>query len=410
MAAIADLAQDERTARMVLSMIAEPDDSATGRVLFRVGAVEALRLIESDNGMPGMNRVEANVWRDRLARRVHPEEIATRPRSTERAQFGVLIPGDHEWPAALNDLGDRAPYVLWTRGATTLLSRLLTDRVTLTGARGATAYGENVGSELAGDLAARDRVIVAGGAYGIEGAAHRVALAAGGDTITVLVGGVDRPYPARHRDLLDRVADVGLLMSEMPSGATPTRHRFLARGRIMAALSGASVVVEAATRAGFLRVAAEAHRLARGVGAVPGPVTSVTSAGPHRLLREGKAEIVTDAADITRLADNAAPTSGTSLRHSRIEPEFGHRAERSTDHPGRSLEFARVKRGVSDVGTPHMLVPGPSILEEQFHRPSSGATRRDGWRSGPHQYPKAPRCLTPEHTSGQIVTMATDLV
>ncbi|WP_083850870.1 DNA-processing protein DprA [Arthrobacter sp. TB 23] len=127
----------------------------------------------------------------------------------------------------------------------------------------------------------------------MEGAAHRSALAAGGDRIAVLAGGVDRPYPAGHRELLDRVADVGLMVSEMAPGTTQTRRRFLARGRLMAALSEASVVVEAGVRSGSLRVAAEACVLGRGVGAVPGPVTSVTSAGTHMLLRDGTARVVT---------------------------------------------------------------------------------------------------------------------
>lgn len=142
---------------------------------------------------------------------------------------------------------------------------------------------------------------MAGGAYGIEGAAHRAALAAGGDTIAVLAGGVDRPYPAGHRELLDRIASVGLLVSETAPGTAPTRHRFLARGRLLAALSSTTVVVEAGARTGALRTAQWAHELGRHVGAVPGPVTSAASVGPHELIGDGQARIVTDAGQITNM-------------------------------------------------------------------------------------------------------------
>ena len=104
----------------------------------------------------------------------------------------------------------------------------MSDLVTITGARAATSYGEHVAAELSSDLANTERVVVAGGAYGIEGAAHRGALATGGDAIAVLANGVDRAYPAGHNELLDRVADVGLLVSEVAPGTTPTRHRFIA--------------------------------------------------------------------------------------------------------------------------------------------------------------------------------------
>lgn len=237
-------------------------------------------------------------------------------------------------PKAVADFGDRTPYVLWARGATSFLARPMEDFVTITGARASTAYGEHMAGELAADLVRNERVVVAGGAYGIEGAAHRSALAAGGDTIAVLAGGVDRPYPAGHRELLDRVADVGLLVSEMPPGATPTRHRFLARGRLIAALSEASVVVEAGVRSGSLRVAAEARVLGRGVGAVPGPVTSVTSAGPHMLLREGTARVVTNATDVKHLARRPPEHGG---ERSELGPEFSRQPRPSATGRTRSM-------------------------------------------------------------------------
>src|SRR5699024_7791973 len=116
--------------------------------------------------------------------------------------------------------------VLWTRGADSFLSRPLLDFVSIVGSRASTSYGELVAGEFAADFARDDRVVVGGGSYGIEAAAHRAALASGGSTIAVLAGGVDRPYPSGNRDLLDQVADVGLVVSEVPPGETPSRHRF----------------------------------------------------------------------------------------------------------------------------------------------------------------------------------------
>lgn len=293
MSSLSEIAGDERTARMVLSMVVEPDDAVTGRLLATVGGVETLRLAESDSPVPGLGDADAQVWRGHFAT-PGIDSLDERLLQARRTELGVLIPGDDDGPGSLGDLGERAPYALWTRGASSFLARPLTNLVTLTGARAATSYGEHVAGTLASDLAAVARIVVAGGAYGMEGAAHRAALAAGGDTIAVLANGVDRAYPAGHSELLGRVADVGLLVSEVAPGATPTRHRFIARARLMAALSAATVVVEAGARSGSMKVAQEAHQLGRSLCAVPGPVTSATSVGPHRLLHSGEARLVAD--------------------------------------------------------------------------------------------------------------------
>lgn len=293
---LSDVVQDERTARMVLSMIVEPDDAVTGRLLGELGALELLRLAERDDVVPGLSTVDAQVWRAQF-QRSDARTLEQNVVEAERAGVGALIPGDKEWPSALDDLGDRRPYVLWTRGTTSFLARPLSDFVTITGARASTSYGDHVAGQLASDLANAERLVVAGGAYGIEGAAHRAALASGGDTIAVMANGADRMYTMGHRELLERVADLGLMVSEMPPGAVPTRHRFIARARLMAALSTATVVVEAGVRSGSMTVTRRAHEFGRAVGAVPGPVTSAASAGPHQLLRDG-ASLVTDAADL----------------------------------------------------------------------------------------------------------------
>ncbi|WEF20071.1 DNA-processing protein DprA [Microbacterium maritypicum] len=303
---LSDVVQDERTARMVLSLIVEPDDAVTGRLLGELGALELLRLAERDGVVPGLSNVDAQVWRSQFERsdaRTLEQNVV----EAERAGIGALIPGDKEWPSALDDLGDRRPYVLWTRGTTSFLAPPLSDFVTITGARASTSYGDHVAGQLASDLANAERLVVAGGAYGIEGAAHRAALASGGDTIAVMANGVDRTYPMGHRELLERVADLGLLVSEVPPGAVPTRHRFIARARLMAGLSATTVVVEAGVRSGSMTVARRAHELGRTVGAVPGPVTSAASVGANRLIHDRIASLVSDSSDSSDLAGLAEP-------------------------------------------------------------------------------------------------------
>lgn len=334
MATLAEQVQGERMARIALSMIAEPNDPTTGYVLTRHGGVETLRLIESDDEVPGLARADTLMWRERLTARV-TSGLLDQVAQAERHGLSTLIPADKEWPACLNDLGDRAPYLLWTRGAVSFLTTALSDRATITGARAATAYGEQVAGELAMGLADEERVVVSGGAYGIEGAAHKSVLAASGHTIAVLAGGLDRPYPAGHSELLNRIGDVGLLVSELPPGATPTRHRFPGRNRLMAALSGATVIPEAGPRSGSMTTVLAGHELGRGVGAVPGPVTSVTSAGPNELIKQGLASLVTQSSDVIDLLD-ADRAQDRTVTRSEVGREIGHRRP-SPGTPGRSL-------------------------------------------------------------------------
>jgi len=330
MVTITSLAKDERSARVALAATLEPDDAATGRLIAAVGAVETVRLAAGAGAFPKkVDAVEAGLWRNKVAPRMDARTVTQALAEADRLGLRILTPGDDEWPTALNDLGDRAPTALWLRGAVSFLTAPLNDRVTITGARAATSYGEHVAGELTSELTHAERIIVAGGAYGIDAAAHRAALATGGQTLAVMVGGLDRLYPSGNRELLERVGDLGLLASEMPPGATPTKWRFLARNRILGALSGATVVVEAGYRSGSLNLAARAAQLGRPVGAVPGPVTSVSSAGTHRLLREGIASLITDATDVTALLDPPAGVSGQAFaRESAITPS-AHREGRA---------------------------------------------------------------------------------
>jgi DNA processing protein len=200
------------------------------------------------------------------------------------------------YPASLRDADD-APWCLIGRGDHGLLDGLEPyGAVTIVGARRATSYGREVARELGRELAAAGLVVVSGLAFGIDGCAHRGALD-GGRTIAVLGCGPDVAYPASHRSLWRRVCEQGAVVSELPPGATPWRWTFPARNRIMAALAGMTVVVEAASRSGSLITTDFAADLGRDLGAVPGPVTSRASAGPNSLLASG-AHVVRNAQDV----------------------------------------------------------------------------------------------------------------
>lgn len=311
MPALTDLATDDRSARVLLSIIGIPADVATGKLLTKVGAAELISIAEGDGTVSGMDRVEAAVWRDRLLSAATPDRLAER--IVEASKFRVIIPSDPDWPTALNDLGHRAPYALWAKGRTELLAEPLPQRITVTGARAATSYGAHVTDELCGDLAQSGRTLVAGAAYGIEASAHRAALVRDANTIVVLASGVDRPYPAGHTDLIDRIAREGLLLSEVPPSVAPTRQRFIDRSRILAALSGATIIVEAGSRSGSLHTATEAAQLGRLVGAVPGPITSAASTGTNLLLQSGQARVITNGSDIVRMVEGETSAPARSV-------------------------------------------------------------------------------------------------
>lgn len=295
---INELATDDRTARIILATVSEPGDAVTGRMICTFGATETVARAVADEVPVGP---EGDTWQRRLAPRIDAAQVRRVLAETEGHGMRVLIPGDEDWPASVNALGDHAPVALWAKGDTSLLAGPVWDRLTITGARASTGYGEHITTDLVQSAVSDARTVLSGGAYGIDGAAHRAALTFDGSTIAVLAGGLDRPYPAGHTELLGRVADEGLLLSELPPGAAPTRWRFLQRGRLLAALSGTVVIAEAGYRSGTLHTAARAMELGRPVGAIPGPLTSAASAGCHRLLRDGLGSIITGYDDIREL-------------------------------------------------------------------------------------------------------------
>lgn len=223
---INELAAEERTARIILALASEPGDSVTGRMIRTVGASETVARAIADEAPSGP---DGDTWQRHLAPRIDPYQVRRVLAETERHGMRVLIPGDAHWPAGIDVLGDRAPVALWTKGDTEVLTGPLWDRLAITGARASTGYGEHVTTELVQSAVADSRTVLSGGAYGIDGAAHRATLTSRGSTIAVLAGGLDRPYPSGHTDLLARVGKDGLLLSELPPGAAPTKWRFLHR-------------------------------------------------------------------------------------------------------------------------------------------------------------------------------------
>lgn len=289
---------DLRAALAGLSRIAEPGDPAVAEAVQERGAVavwEALRRGARIGRVP-----EASV--SASAARADGYDPQADLAAARAGGARLVCPGDGEWPQdrlqwQADRLLDPPPLALWVRGRWPL-AEAVERSVAVVGARAASSYGLHVATELGSGLAERGAGVVSGGAYGIDAAAHRGALAAGAaPTLAVLACGVDVAYPRGNDRLLAAVAEHGLLVSELPPGSHPTRRRFLVRNRLIAALSLGTVVVEAAPRSGSLATLERARLLNRHVMAVPGPVTSVMSAGCHLQLRAG-ATCVTSAAEV----------------------------------------------------------------------------------------------------------------
>jgi len=298
-------AADDLRAWAYLSRVAEPPCPELAALVRSVGPVEAAERVR--RGL-----VDEDLGRHTESRR-EIDQAANDLELLARRGGRLITPDSDEWPvlafAAFAALGGsfggreklrgEPPMVLWALGPARLDEAAMR-AVALVGTRASTNYGEHVTADLAGGVAERGVAVVSGGAYGIDGAAHRAALECGGVTVAVLAAGLDVLYPAGHSALLHRIGQHGLLFTEYPPGVRPARYRFLTRNRLVAAVTGATVVVEAGLRSGAANTAAWARALGRVVGAVPGPVTSSASAGCHALLRNG-AELVTRAEDIVEL-------------------------------------------------------------------------------------------------------------
>lgn len=303
----------EDSAWLSLAMVVEPMDAKIAPLVRELGAVEGWAAITSNRG----GRF------DRCQPRLQALDLDRVLRTTDAIGARLLLPSHHHWPTPLSDL-EFPPFALWTRG---VLSEVGWERsIAVVGSRAATAYGLHVAGELGYDLASAGYLVVSGAAFGIDAAAHRGALAADVPTIAVLAGGVDRPYPVAHTELLAKIRDNGLVVSEAPPGSAPRRERFLARNRLIAALTRGTVVVEAGLRSGALSSAGHAERLGRVVAAVPGPVTSAASSGVNCWIRDGRAVLVSNAAECIELVAPAGegllvpPRDPAQLAHDDLEP------------------------------------------------------------------------------------------
>jgi DNA processing protein len=296
----------DRSARMALSCIADAGDPVISREVERVGAVEVLRAIIAGEHGPA------------LAERARRLDLTDYRTAIGAGRFRFIVPGDADWPEGLSDLAGHEPiqrrggipYGLWLRGPADLTT-LLERSVAVVGSRASSGYGDTVAGDLGYELADAGWTVVSGGAFGIDAAAHRGALSAGGPTIAVLACGVDVAYPPGNSALLASIGRDHLLVSELPPGAHPTRVRFLSRNRLIAAMTVGTIVVEAAIRSGARNTANWAALCNRRLLAVPGSVYSALSATPHLLIRDAQATMITNAADalemLSSVGDHLAP-------------------------------------------------------------------------------------------------------
>lgn len=270
----------ERAARAQLLRAAEPCSTGLLRHVGQVGPLQAVDDIRRRAPIGGIDV-------DALAARLLDVSGERELELAEKLGARLVCPGDEEWPAVLDDLDHVGAgcFALWVRG-NAALAEVCERAVAVVGTRAATDYGASIATEFGVGLAERGWTVVSGLALGIDAAAHRGALAAGGPTVAVLASGVDVVYPTANRGLYERVLGEGAVVSEQPPGSAPHRGRFLVRNRLIAALSAGTVVIEAAPRSGARSTARHAAELYRHVMAVPGPVTSILSAGCHQLLRD----------------------------------------------------------------------------------------------------------------------------
>jgi DNA processing protein len=380
----------DRLARIALACLVEPGNRELGTLVRRVGPSEALARVR-DGGVSARLRDAALLRLSRDGGRVEPSGLAedALARAT-RLGARIVTPADAEWPVQLDDLvrvsrngangaleaDTDPPLCLWVRGAPPL-DEAFGRAVAVVGARASTSYGNHVATELGYGLADRGWTVVSGGAFGIDAAAHRAAMAAGGLTVAVLACGIDRPYPVGHSSLFERIVEEGLLVSEWPPGAAPHRHRFLIRNRVIAAATRGTVVVEAAARSGARQTLGRARRLGRATMAVPGPVTSALSVGCHEELRRLGTRLVTTVAEILeevgRIGDDLAPRPlATQRPHDRLDPLARQILDAVLSSRPRTAEQVAAAAGVTAQEARRTL---PLLVSAGFVRPGDNGYR-----------------------------------
>lgn len=376
----------ERSARAAWSQVAEPDDPRVTALIAEHGPVGGL--VAALASADPTHRI--------FAQRAMRTDLGAAAAFATRHAIALLIPGDPQWPQGVDDLA-RPPVCLWVRGDPDL-SGLRQRSVAIVGSRTSTAYGDHLAGDIAAGVAERGFAVVSGAAFGIDRAAHLGALSVGGRAVAVLAGGVDRAYPVAHTALLQHIATVGSVVSEAPPGWAPTRPRFLLRNRLIATMTSGTVVVEAGLRSGSLNTARCAELHQRPVGAVPGPVTSVVSAGCHKAVRDGLAVLVSDAAEVVDLVGALGSDAAPDVRDAqRPEDRLG---------PLESLTFAavphRAPAAIEDVAfaaglTPLEVMSALSRLEiDGFVVQRDGGWKRLATRARGSRHTDAEGCATVE--------------
>ena len=341
--AVSDGDAADTFARSTWLVLAEPGDRLAGVLIGALGAAGALQLLVDhvplddiltrliDAGVDERELTGVQAGLDRWLPRFSAAAATRALSQAARFTLKLITPSSPHWPSGVDALGPNAPVALWLRGQVEALDALA-NSIALVGARAATGYGEHVTMEASAGLVDRGFAVVSGAAYGIDGMAHRAALASRGTTVAFLAGGLDRFYPSGHDALLTRIVEMGAVLSEVPCGTPPTKWRFLQRNRLIAAASQATVVLEAGWRSGSLNTAHHALDLGRPVGVVPGPVTSAASAGCHKLIREKPVTLVTGPDEMAQLIAPVETTGGYSEEHSdaaRVLDSLSKRTARS---------------------------------------------------------------------------------
>ena len=281
---------DEKTAKLILFSAVDPVDTFWQCEVLRSGAVNTYQKIIRGSAylkIPDFSQIRNRVLR------VNVEDLKSEIMAAN-AEF--ISSEDLDWPASCQDLS-APPIGLVIKGDRKLLAQL-GNSISIVGSRRPTNYGLSVANKLATDASKQQIVVISGGAYGIDSAAHKAAIVAGGRTISVLAGGVSCLYPLENRELFSEIAKAGLLISEVMPSVKTMPARFLIRNRLIAALSVATVVVEAEFVSGSIRTARDAAEIFRPVFAIPGQISSKLSDGCHRLIAERVADIATSLDEI----------------------------------------------------------------------------------------------------------------
>ena len=314
----------------IWSLLIEPGDQLSGYLRDELGVVESLeivragtsateisKLLPEDKFLPPKFLETLDESLDCYRRRLRVINLEKSLAELHQLGGSLITPDDTKWPIMLSDLGKSQPPALWVLGDANYLNSI--EAISVVGSRLASDYGLGITRDLVRYATANNWQIISGGALGIDAMAHESAIKSGGKTIAVMAGGLDRLYPKQNLELFEAIRQNGLLVSEMPPGIAPSRWRFLQRNRLIAAFGRATVVIEAGYRSGSINTAGHANELGRPVGAIPGRIDSVRSAGCHRLIRESRAELIATPSQLAELMGERIDEPATWSRLSAIQ-------------------------------------------------------------------------------------------